>query len=558
MGCPTKVGLDETLKFYITTHDPDTGVSTSASSTPDFWIYDGDTSTALLSGSMVTLDPTNTTGFYVGTASCSTGNGFADGGYYGLYISATVDSDTGAIAYGFRVESKPIGVGVAGSALSAMPWNATWDAEVQSEAQDALTATVGAAGVNLSAIVWNAAWDAEVESEVQDVVGAAGVNLSAVVWNAAWDAEVESEVDDALGVAGSALSAIPWNASWDTEIQSEVQDVTGAGGSLLSAMPWNADWDTEVQSEVNDALIANNLDHLALTATGSADMTTELADSTILSRLFANGDTSAYVPSTDSVQAIRDKLTDIETDTAEIGAAGSALSAVPWNAAWDAEVQSEAQDALTATVGAAGVNLSAIVWNAAWDGEVQSEANDALVANNLDHLALNTTAGTDMTAEVADGTIISRMLTDGNTSDFVSSTYSQKAIRDQQDVLETDTSEIQGELADGGRTDVLIDAIKAKTDNLPGAAARGVELAALQFLMVDLTDGYTAETGISVTAQISKDGGALAACTNSVTEISNGLYKITLTATEMTATTVTLRFTGSGCRNTVMTLLTDT
>jgi len=209
-------------------------------------------------------------------------------------------------------------------------------------------------------------------------------------------------------------------------------------------------------------------------------------------------------------------------------------------------------------VGTAGVNLSAIVWNAAWDGEVQSEANDALVANNLDHLALNTTAGTDMTAEVADGTIISRMLTDGDTSDFVSSTYSQKAIRDQQTVLEADTNEIQGELADGGRTDVLIDAIKAKTDNLPGAAARGVELAALQFLMVDLTDGYTAETGVSVTAQISKDGGALAACTNSVTEISNGLYKITLTATEMTAATITLRFTGSGCRTTVMTLLTDT
>lgn len=38
----------------------------------------------------------------------------------------------------------------------------------------------------------------------------------------------------------------------------------------------------------------------------------------------------------------------ILADTAEIGVAGAGLSAVPYNAAWDAEIQSEAADALTA------------------------------------------------------------------------------------------------------------------------------------------------------------------------------------------------------------------
>jgi hypothetical protein len=38
----------------------------------------------------------------------------------------------------------------------------------------------------------------------------------------------------------------------------------------------------------------------------------------------------------------------IEAQTDDIGAAGAGLSAVPWNAAWDAEVQSEVADALTA------------------------------------------------------------------------------------------------------------------------------------------------------------------------------------------------------------------
>ena len=35
---------------------------------------------------------------------------------------------------------------------------------------------------------------------------------------------------------------------------------------------------------------------------------------------------------------------------ARIGAAGAGLTAVPWNASWDAEVQSEVQDALDGTI----------------------------------------------------------------------------------------------------------------------------------------------------------------------------------------------------------------
>lgn len=37
-------------------------------------------------------------------------------------------------------------------------------------------------------------------------------------------------------------------------------------------------------------------------------------------------------------------------------------------------------------IGAAGAGLSAIPWNAAWDAEVQSEVQDAIEANHLDHL----------------------------------------------------------------------------------------------------------------------------------------------------------------------------
>lgn len=54
----------------------------------------------------------------------------------------------------------------------------------------------------------------------------------------------------------------------------------------------------------------------------------------------------------------------------------------------------------------------------------------------------------------------------------------------------------------------------------------------LVFVLVDATDDETAETGLSPTVNISKNGDAFAATTNSASEISNGFYKVTLTATE--------------------------
>jgi len=43
-------------------------------------------------------------------------------------------------------------------------------------------------------------------------------------------------------------------------------------------------------------------------------------------------------------------LVDIEAQTDDIGALGAGLTAVPWNATWDAEVQSEVDDALDTIV----------------------------------------------------------------------------------------------------------------------------------------------------------------------------------------------------------------
>ena len=103
-----------------------------------------------------------------------------------------------------------------------------------------------------------------------------------------------------------------------------------------------------------------------------------------------------------------------------------------------------------------------------------------------------------------------------------------------------------------------IDAIKAKTDNLPSGVPKNVALANFEFLMVLTGDHATPATGKTVTATISKDGGAFAACSGSVTEVANGVYKISLTQTEMNASVITLAFAATLCDQTTVTIVTST
>jgi len=92
-----------------------------------------------------------------------------------------------------------------------------------------------------------------------------------------------------------------------------------------------------------------------------------------------------------------------------------------------------------------------------------------------------------------------------------------------------------------------IDAIKLKTDALPSGVAKNVAFNNLMFTMVLATDGKTPATGKTVVAQISKDGGAFVNCANAVAEVSNGWYKISLIQAEMNADIVALKFTETDC-----------
>ena len=138
MGCQSSVILEQNLVFSICTHDPDTGVLTDADAAPDYRVYEDETATAILTGSMAKLDDSNTTGFYSEQIACTAANGFEADKSYTVYIEATVDSDKGAISFGFTgkqyADYKATGFAVAGDEMALI------DDAITSDKYDEVTA----------------------------------------------------------------------------------------------------------------------------------------------------------------------------------------------------------------------------------------------------------------------------------------------------------------------------------------------------------------------------------------------------------------------------------
>jgi len=184
------------------------------------------------------------------------------------------------------------------------------------------------------------------------------------------------------------------------------------------------------------ALVANNLDHLCLTATAGVDMTVEVADGTIISRIISNSDTSLYVPATSNLTTVGANVTTIDdyldTELASITAAVITNAAGADIAADIIALKAVADDVLTdtAVIGALGAGLTAIPWNSAWDVEVESEVNDALVVQRLDEI-LNADSDIDGAAPPTVGSVIHELLTKtAGSFTYDQTTDSLEAIRD--------------------------------------------------------------------------------------------------------------------------------
>lgn len=139
----------------------------------------------------------------------------------------------------------------------------------------------------------------------------------------------------------------------------------------------------------------------------------------------------------------------------DIGVAGAGLTAIPWNAAWDAEVQSEVNDGLIAYDAATGSDVpsAATIADAVWD---EALAGHAGVGSTGAALSAAGSAG-DPWSTVLPGAYGAG--TAGKIiGDNINATISSRATQASVDTVDT-----------------VVDAIKAKTDNLTFTVAGQVD-----------------------------------------------------------------------------------
>lgn len=219
--------VDDLLTFPANTHTAATGAATDADSVPSYRVYEDETGTAILTGSMAKLDDANTTGFYSEQLTLSAANGFEVGKCYTIYVSATVASVVGTMSHTFKVEAAP----ATAAALTII--DDFLDTEVAAiKAKTDLIPSDPADASDVAALI------AAVQSDTNDIQ----TRLPAALVGGRMDASVgamASDVVTAAAIAANAIGASELAADAVTEIQAAVAagavaSVTGAVGSIAA------------------------------------------------------------------------------------------------------------------------------------------------------------------------------------------------------------------------------------------------------------------------------------------------------------------------------------
>jgi hypothetical protein len=96
--------IDDYLTFPANTHAPGTGAATDADSPPTYRVYEDETGTPILTGTMAKLDDAGTVGFYSERIQLTAANGLEVGKSYTIYVTAAVGGVTGTMSHHFEME----------------------------------------------------------------------------------------------------------------------------------------------------------------------------------------------------------------------------------------------------------------------------------------------------------------------------------------------------------------------------------------------------------------------------------------------------------------------
>src|SRR3972149_7797223 len=96
--------IDDLYTFTLSVNGSSGAVD--ADSVPSYRVYEDETVTAILTGSMAKLDDASTTGYYSGQLTLSAANGLEKGKSYNVIMCAAISSNTYCTTEAFQIEAE--------------------------------------------------------------------------------------------------------------------------------------------------------------------------------------------------------------------------------------------------------------------------------------------------------------------------------------------------------------------------------------------------------------------------------------------------------------------
>lgn len=410
------IALDEVIHFDAVTHHPTTGAVTDADSTPTWSIFEEDTDTAILAAQNFTKR-TSLTGNYRGSATLSTANGFEVGKWYNVVASATVNSIAGkGVLMRFRVAAAEGIAGYPKVDQHALRGDAQSATDLKDFADDGYDpSTNKVQGVLLTDTLTTYTGNTPQTGDSFARIGVTGSGLTSLASNADMATllgrltAARAGYLDFLNIGGPAASqadiiAINQSASRRVILTTVGQYERPESGSTVYTI--------EMRTYDGDGAAVDADSTPTLTGTGTTSGSLAANIGTV-----SNPSTGLYrwdytVASDATIEPVRFEVSPTISGSQFPMACYTQvvnLVAATWTTSDAANLTAifnklptgdiadqDTLAALVTTVGAAGAgltesggtgdHLTAIPWNAAWDSEVQSEMQDAIEANHLDHL----------------------------------------------------------------------------------------------------------------------------------------------------------------------------
>lgn len=98
--------IDDFVTFDVTIHTPATGSEVDPDSAPTYRVYEDETTTPIVTGTMAKLDDSNTVGFYSERFQATAASGFEKGKRYTILVHGIVDTVGGNTTKNFQIEAE--------------------------------------------------------------------------------------------------------------------------------------------------------------------------------------------------------------------------------------------------------------------------------------------------------------------------------------------------------------------------------------------------------------------------------------------------------------------